>query len=108
MFLFVLQREPRNAEALADLGYCYYLQGQLTKAESALSKAVKLESSNPRFHNNLGLVVGNQGRFDEALAHFQAAGTEADSEGGSGSVNSAFCMIEVTLPSKGRSPVSIW
>lgn len=77
-FLYVLQREPKNAAALADLGYCYYLQGQLTKAESALSKAVKLEPSNPRFRNNLGLVVGNQGRFDEALAHFQAGGTEAD------------------------------
>jgi tetratricopeptide (TPR) repeat protein len=78
MFQYVLQHDPRNAEALADLGYCYFLQGQLTKAESALSKAVKLEPSNPRILNNLGLVVGNQGRFDEALAHFQAAGTEAD------------------------------
>lgn len=78
MFMYVLQRDPRNAEALADLGYCYFLQGQLTKAESALSKAVKLQPSNSRFRNNLGLVMGNQGRFDEALAHFQAAGTEAD------------------------------
>jgi tetratricopeptide (TPR) repeat protein len=78
MFQFVLQREPRNAEVLADLGYCYFLQGQLTKAESALLKAVAAEPSNPRFRNNLGLVIGHQGRHEEALAHFQEGGTEAD------------------------------
>jgi tetratricopeptide (TPR) repeat protein len=78
MFLYVLQQEPRNAEVLADLGYCYFLQGQLTKAESALTKAVNLEQSNPRYRNNLGLVLGNQGRHEEALAHFLEAGTEAD------------------------------
>lgn len=78
MFQYVLQHDPRNAEAMADLGYCYFLQGQLTKAESALTKATRLEPSNPRFRNNLGLVVGHQGRYEEALAHFQAGGTEAD------------------------------
>jgi tetratricopeptide (TPR) repeat protein len=78
MFLYVLQKDRNNAEVLADLGYCYFLQGQLTKSESALTKAVAMEPSNPRFHNNLGLVVGNQGRYDEALAHFHEGGTEAD------------------------------
>lgn len=78
MFQFVLQREPRNADVLADLGYCYFLQGQLTKAESALLKAVAAEPSNPRYRNNLGLVIGHQGRHEEALAHFQKAGSEAD------------------------------
>jgi tetratricopeptide (TPR) repeat protein len=78
MFQYVLQREPRNAEVLADLGYCYYLQGQLTKAESALTKAVLAEPSNPRYRNNLGLVIGHQGRHEEALPHFQEAGSEAD------------------------------
>lgn len=78
MFQYVLQREPRNAQVLADLGYCYFLQGQLTKAESALAKAVAAEPSNPRFRNNLGLVIGHQGRHEEALTHFQEAGSEAD------------------------------
>lgn len=78
MFQFVLQREPRNADVLADLGYCYFLQGQLTKGESALLKAVAAEPSNPRYRNNLGLVIGHQGRYEEALVHFQEAGSDAD------------------------------
>jgi len=78
LFQFVLQHEPRNAEVLADLGYCYFLQGQLVKAESALLKAVAAEPGNPRYRNNLGLVIGHQGRHEEALAHFRKGGSQAD------------------------------
>jgi tetratricopeptide (TPR) repeat protein len=78
MFLYVLARDPRNAEVLSDLGYCYYLQGQLTKAESAILKAATIEPENELYHNNLGLVVGQQGRYDEALEYFQQGGPKAD------------------------------
>jgi tetratricopeptide (TPR) repeat protein len=78
LFLEALQKEPRNAELLADLGYCYFLQGKLIKAESALSKATTLDPNNPRHRNNLGLVVGHLGRYDEALQCFRTTGTEAD------------------------------
>jgi tetratricopeptide (TPR) repeat protein len=78
LFLLALERAPRNAELLADLGYCYYLQGQLAKAESALSKATKLDPSNQRYSNNLGLVLGHQGRYEEALDCFRKSGSEAD------------------------------
>ena len=77
-FHAALEAEPRNAEVLADLGYCYFLQGQLSKAESALLKATLLEPSNKRYRNNLGLVLGHMGRHDEALAHFKLANSEAD------------------------------
>jgi tetratricopeptide (TPR) repeat protein len=80
LFLHALQRQTRNAELLADLGYCYFLQGQLTKAESALTKATMLEPANPRYRNNLGLVIGHLGRHQEALAHFRKSGTEADAQ----------------------------
>lgn len=73
-----LRRKPQNAEILNDLGYSYYLSGQLNKAESAANKAVALESTNSRFRNNLGLIVGQSGRLDEALSHFRVAGSEAD------------------------------
>ena len=80
LFLFALEREPRNAALLADLGYCYYLQGQLAKAEAALVKATRLEPSNQRYWNNLGLVLGHQGRYDEALDCFRKSGSEADAQ----------------------------
>jgi tetratricopeptide (TPR) repeat protein len=78
LFLLALERQPRNAALLADLGYCYYLQGQLPKAESALAKATKLEPENHRYWNNLGLVLGHQGRHEEALDCFRKTGSEAD------------------------------
>lgn len=80
LFLFALERQPRNAALLADLGYCYYLQGQFAKAESALSKATKLEPANHRYWNNLGLVVGHQRRYEEALDCFRKTGSEADAQ----------------------------
>jgi Flp pilus assembly protein TadD len=80
LFLAALQIEPRNATILADLGYCYYLQGQLPKAESALNKATTLEPSNQRYWNNLGLVLGHQRRYEEALDAFRKSGAEADAQ----------------------------
>lgn len=67
-----------DPEIFNDLGYCYYLQGQLDKAESALLKAVSMKPANARFRNNLAMVYGHQGRFDEALEQFRRGGSEAD------------------------------
>lgn len=77
-FQIALRSDPRNAEVLGDLGYCYFLQGQLSKAESALTKATLLEPASKRNRNNLGLVLGHLGRHEEALAHFRLANSEAD------------------------------
>ncbi|MFO0900751.1 MAG: tetratricopeptide repeat protein [Pirellulales bacterium] len=71
---------PDKIEILNDLGYSFYLQGQLNKAESALAKAVKAEPGNSRFRNNLGLVLGQQGRMQEAQEQFRQAGSEADAQ----------------------------
>ena len=80
LFLLALEKQPRNAAVLADLGYCYYLQGQLTKAESALTKATTIDPKEPRYWNNLGLTIGHQGRYDEALDCFRKSGSEADAQ----------------------------
>jgi tetratricopeptide (TPR) repeat protein len=78
MFALALQRDPANAEVFNDLGYCFFLQGQLGKAESALAKAVRLAPNVGRYQNNLGLVYGHQRRYDEALAAFRRGGSEPD------------------------------
>lgn len=67
-----------DPEIFNDLGYSYYLQGQLDKAESALLKAVSMKPASPRFRNNLGMVYGFQGRYEEALDQFRRGGSEAD------------------------------
>lgn len=72
--------DPRNPELLTDLGYCFFLQGQPEKAESALLKALQLKPRMSRAHNNIGLVYGHQGRLVEALDHFREAGSEADAQ----------------------------
>jgi len=97
LFLLALDREPRNAALLADLGYCYFLQGQLTKAESALQKAVTLEPSSQRYSNNLGLVVGHLGRHEEALECFRNGGSEADAQ-----YNLAFVLAAQERPAEAK------
>jgi len=71
---------PEKTELFNDLGYSFYLQGQLNKAESALAKAVQAQPNNPRFRNNLGLVLGQLGRMQEAQEQFRQAGSEADAQ----------------------------
>ncbi len=70
--------ERDDAELLNDLGYCLYLQGRLDLSRRVLHKAVKLAPKSRRFQNNLGLVCGHLGKYDEALAHFRRGGSEAD------------------------------
>src|SRR5690606_32125088 len=67
-----------DAELFNNLGYSFYLQGNLRKAEAAMLKAVALQPANPRFRNNLGMVYGHQGRHDLAMEQFRRAGSDAD------------------------------
>ena len=72
------QLAPPSAELLCDVGYAYYLQHRLPEAEQTLRQAL---AQDPRHHatlNNLGLVLGAQGRFAESLAFFRQAGSEAE------------------------------
>lgn len=97
LFHFALERDRQNATVLSDLGYCYFLQGQLAKAESALLKATRVEPSNQRHWNNLGLVMGHQGRHDEALECFRKSGSEADAQ-----YNLAFVYAAQEQPAKAK------
>jgi Flp pilus assembly protein TadD len=78
LFLFALSKKPGDAEIMCDLGYCQFLQGSLSKAETTLRQAVVIAPTNNRAHNNLGLVLGHEGKYEEALEQFAQAGNEAD------------------------------
>ena len=63
-----LALSPGEVTVLNNLGMSYALQGDLPKAEETLSEASKSAkgSQDPRLRQNLALVVGLQGRFEEA------------------------------------------
>lgn len=58
--------QPENAKYLTDLGYALYLQNDLDAAEIALEESIKRDPSSKRTYNNMSLVLGHQGRIDEA------------------------------------------
>ncbi len=68
---------PPTPELYNDIGYNYYLQDRLDEAEKCYRQALE---RNPRYaaaHNNLGLALGQQRRYDESLAEFRHGGPEA-------------------------------
>lgn len=60
-----LQVKP-DASILSNMGMSYVLSGELSTAETYMRKAVGAPGSDSRVRQNLALVVGLQGRFDEA------------------------------------------
>lgn len=65
-----LVADAKNVTVLNNLAMSYALEGHLKRAEAELRKADALPASGrePRIRQNLALVVGLQGRFDEATA----------------------------------------
>lgn len=63
-----LALDANNLSVLNNLGMSYALQGNLKEAEKVLRQANGLPkaASQPRIRQNLALVVGLQGRFEEA------------------------------------------
>ena len=69
-----LKVDPKNAELLCDRGFSYLLQGRMEDAQDHLNRAIKREPKLSRAHNNLGLLLAQQGHVDRALVEFAAAG----------------------------------
>jgi Flp pilus assembly protein TadD len=63
-----LALQPDEIPVLNNLGMSYALEGDLKQAEATLRQASLLPkaAAQPRIRQNLALVVGLQGRFDEA------------------------------------------
>ena len=69
-----IDADPTNVDLLADYGYSLYLKRRWAEAESTLTKAAALDPKNPRVKTNLGLLLAQTERADEALAAFRSAG----------------------------------
>lgn len=63
---------PGEAAIEANIGLSYAMGNDLVQAEAHLRKAVAMRGVTSQIRQNLALVVGLQGRFDEARALFAA------------------------------------
>ena len=63
---------PEEASLYANLGLSYAMTNDLAEAESQLRHAVKMRGATSQIRQNLALVIGLQGRFDESRTLFAA------------------------------------
>jgi len=61
---------PNEPSIEGNLGLSYAMTNDLTEAEQHLRKAASMPGAKSRIRQNLALVIGLQGRFDEARALF--------------------------------------
>jgi tetratricopeptide (TPR) repeat protein len=68
-----VQKNPRDAAALASLGVVFSREGKYPEAVRAYKKALALDSTLPGIQLNLGLAEFKQGNFSAAIAPLNAA-----------------------------------
>ncbi|MCB2187529.1 MAG: tetratricopeptide repeat protein [Deltaproteobacteria bacterium] len=73
LFESLTQDLPGNAMVWQGLGLAQLGQGDLTKAQKALEKAVTRQPSLWKAHNALGIIYNSQGKPEQALAAFDQA-----------------------------------
>lgn len=71
-----LKLDPKNPDLLCDYGYSLYLQRRWAESEEYLSRTLRLKPQHSRAHNNLGLLLAQAERADDALTEFRKAGCD--------------------------------
>ena len=61
---------PNEASLYANIGLSYAMTNDLSEAETSLRRATKMRGANSQVRQNLALVIGLQGRFEECRALF--------------------------------------
>ncbi|MFN3212651.1 MAG: hypothetical protein ACE37M_06095 [Henriciella sp.] len=67
-YKLALEREPDRVSTLSNYGLSLAITGQLPAAETALRRAVEAPGADGRVRQNLALILGLQGRFDEMVS----------------------------------------
>lgn len=75
-----LQYSTPTPDLWSDIGYCFYLQNKLPEAEQAMRQSLAIDPQHRASLNNLAMVVGEQGRIDEAYDLFRRGNGEAEAE----------------------------
>jgi Tfp pilus assembly protein PilF len=87
-----LRANPKSAEVLNDLGYCYYSRGMWKEAETVLRNAIAADAKHARAWTNLGMALGQQARYEEAVDAFRHVV----------SPGKAFCNIAFLMAAQGQ------
>jgi Flp pilus assembly protein TadD len=69
----VLAKDPKNLEALSNLGVVYFRSSKIRSAESTLKKALAIAPNDDFVLTTLGIVHYRQARFDDALKELRKA-----------------------------------
>lgn len=72
VYIQALTIAPNQASLKANLGLSYAMTNELNQAEGHLRQAVRMPGATSQIRQNLALILGLQGRFDEARAIYQA------------------------------------
>jgi eukaryotic-like serine/threonine-protein kinase len=81
----ILKKWPDSAGMWYELGNAKRELGDVTGAEAAFRKSIEIDPKVPEVHCNLGLLLGRDGRFEEAaesLARGHELGTSGAKQGG--------------------------
>jgi Flp pilus assembly protein TadD len=69
----ILAKDPKNLDALSNLGVVYFRTGKIRSAESTLKKVLAIAPNDDFVLTTLGIVHYRQSRFDEALKELRKA-----------------------------------
>jgi tetratricopeptide (TPR) repeat protein len=65
--------EPRNAQALYNMGKAMIEQGKLEEATESFSRAISLKPDYAKAYNNMGAALQAQGQLNEAIEAYTKA-----------------------------------
>ncbi len=68
-----LKIDPKNADALVDMGVCYYDLGKYDDALNYMKEALKFQPNHQIAHLNIGIVSLSAGMHDEAVDWWKKA-----------------------------------
>jgi tetratricopeptide (TPR) repeat protein len=66
-----LEKDPRNANAYAQLAKIYLSQGEIARAREAVGQALEISPNHPEYLYVLGRVLERQGNLQQALQAFE-------------------------------------
>ena len=69
----VVEKEPRNLQALIALGNLYFDSGQPAKAIDAYGRALAIDPRNPDVRTDLGIMYRAVKNYDKAVKEFREA-----------------------------------